>query len=437
MRRLLLLVVLLLVPAAWADSYAFADGHAATNPNNGNPANVYFRSVVVAYTITAGVPGTNTFTLNSGSGTFSIDNMASWHAQTIQSLNYSYITSLGVRVPATGYTGVGVNGNFSYPNDATAFTIFWYNGSFSYYTNPVSLTLVAMPATTPNAGKIQASWTNSNPSRDMHVYLSNGVDVLVPAGQTVGAFYVPATDGKLYYQMVYLNTANVYNGDTGTWSLQDSAGTNTTLSSGAILPTAANTGYVNADGTTAVPSPSNAAIPWQTSTDPNVVNRQGFDQLNMTLQQLLAKPSGGGGTTSIDLSPVTSRQDTQQATLMNINGHLVNIENGLTQGADIPSVDPMPTTPLSERTFGEMSAALESIVPAPLSVSEAMGAAHSVDIDVPIPCTSAHFQKTVDFSSSSYATPIAIFRGVLLTVLTIAFWFLAVKTIRGAFADQS
>lgn len=78
-------------------------------------------------------------------------------------------------------------------------------------------------------------------------------------------------------------------------------------------------------------------------------------------------------------------------------------------------------------------------LPSAPTLSTTLTAASSVHISFTIPkLTGGSFEvdKTVDFSAAPYATPISVFRGLMLVLITLVFFLACFYTIRGAFAGK-
>jgi len=65
----------------------------------------------------------------------------------------------------------------------------------------------------------------------------------------------------------------------------------------------------------------------------------------------------------------------------------------------------------------------------------APSAVHAISVTIPMPGI-GNKTMTVDFAEAPFAGPIAIFRGLMLVVLTLMYFFMSFKAIRGAFAGS-
>lgn len=159
--------------------------------------------------------------------------------------------------------------------------------------------------------------------------------------------------------------------------------------------------------------------------------REGVDKI---VDQVKKSGVGGGGTVTIDLTPVTSRIDTTNTKLDDIKGVLEGPDvtsHLFTDGTDPDLALFKPSNAVNTKSLGKLPAAPE--------LSTELTASHKIGINFDIPTLtggSIAVNQEVDFSSPEYSAPIAIFRGAMLVLVTLVYFLLAFYTVRSAFAGK-
>jgi len=84
----------------------------------------------------------------------------------------------------------------------------------------------------------------------------------------------------------------------------------------------------------------------------------------------------------------------------------------------------------------DLAAMVEGKLPVAPTIVTTMStvSAFTINLDIPkLGGGTITFNKTIDFGAAPYATPVAVFRGICLVLLTLSFFLLVFWTVRGAF----
>lgn len=245
-----------------------------------------------------------------------------------------------------------------------------------------------------------------------------------------GDYTVPGS-GPVDIQIRYPSLEN----DGPAWFHVDPAPGSGTTSTTTVLPsnsgTPAPVTITQPDVPTSPVQPNTNKTIWITNTPGTdgvdaATYREGVDKIVGTLKT--------GSSTTIDLTPVTSRLDTTNTRLNDIKGLLDGPDV-----ADHPPVDnSSPDLAYWKPKTTDRGKALGKLPVAP-TLSTELTPSHTIHVGFQIPKLtggSVTVNQTVDFNDDFYAGPIAIFRVIMKVLITLIFFIAGTNTVKSAFAGK-
>lgn len=225
-------------------------------------------------------------------------------------------------------------------------------------------------------------------------------------GAKAGSFPTDSTAGPV---TVVKRVAGIELSDNGTWETNSGAVVTGTLKTG-LTPTAGST-------------PGSGETPTPLDPDPNPTPDGPVDP---TKKGVWTPSAGAGGTDG--LLTITAYREGVDMMLAELKGKTQTQVLAPSSGTNAITLTNNST--LATKTFGKLPVAPTLSNP---------GSSSTITISFEIPkLTGGAFtvNKTIDFSASPYAAPIAVFRGLLLILCTVAFFFATFWVVRGAFVSK-